>query len=416
MKTVSWKVTLAAMTIAFILQGTPARAQQTFITLHGILKDSKTGNVIAHAGITVPGTGIGTVSNTDGAFTLKIDTAVRADSFEVSHLSYATAKFRISDATGTGKTFFLEVRPIQLHEVAVSPVDARSLVGMALGRVGANYSRFPNMMTGFYRESVKQRRNFLSVSEAVVDIYKAPYKGFQNDQVRIFKGRKASYIKDADTLMVQLQGGPSVLLLLDIAKNPDLGIALSDLENYSFEIASVALFDDRLNWVITFSPDAITDYPLYTGKLYIRQDDLAITRAEFSLDLSDEEKAAGVFIAKKPAGLIFMPTSTKYQVNYIEQNNTHYLNYVMVELKFRCDWKRKLFRNNYTVVSEMAITGRRADSAARFPNQEVFRSNMFLNDKVQDLIDEDFWGEHNIIEPENSIETAIKKISKKLQK
>jgi hypothetical protein len=36
-----------------------------------------------------------------------------------------------------------------------------------------------------------------------------------------------------------------------------------------------------------------------------------------------------------------------------------------------------------------------------------------MTDKVDSLADPDFWGEYNIIEPEKSIETAIRKIQRK---
>jgi hypothetical protein len=36
-----------------------------------------------------------------------------------------------------------------------------------------------------------------------------------------------------------------------------------------------------------------------------------------------------------------------------------------------------------------------------------------MSDKVLSLGDPDFWGEYNIIEPEKSIETAIRKIQRK---
>jgi hypothetical protein len=36
-----------------------------------------------------------------------------------------------------------------------------------------------------------------------------------------------------------------------------------------------------------------------------------------------------------------------------------------------------------------------------------------MSDKVSSLSDPDFWGAFNIIEPEKSIETAIRKIQKK---
>jgi len=216
--------------------------------------------------------------------------------------------------------------------------------------------------------------------------------------------------------MVQLQGGPHVAMLLDIVKNTDLSIALDNLDNYQFEFGSVVNIDNKLHWVINFSPFTVKEDPLYFGKLYIAQDNMAITQAEFSLDLKDEDKASNTFIQKKPMGLKFKPESTSYLVTYKEQNGKYYLSYVRVELKFRCDWKRRLFKNHYTVMSEIAITDRRENNIVKFAKPEVFRSNMVFAETVQDLTDVDFWGDNNIIEPETSIENAIKKLSKTMKK
>jgi hypothetical protein len=41
---------------------------------------------------------------------------------------------------------------------------------------------------------------------------------------------------------------------------------------------------------------------------------------------------------------------------------------------------------------------------------------MVFTDKVEAFADVDFWGENNIIEPDNSIENAIKKLSKSMKK
>ncbi|MEI7662830.1 MAG: carboxypeptidase-like regulatory domain-containing protein [Bacteroidota bacterium] len=390
--------------------------QNTFVTINGVLKDAKTGEKIRYATIAVPNTGIGTVTNSDGEFTLKVNNSLHAEYFEVSHMSYATAKYKISDAVGKDQAYYLDLQPIMLKEISVIPGDAREVVEMAIRNIGRNYSEVPNMMTGFYRESIRQRRDYLSIAEAVVDIYKAPYSGYQIDQVKIYKGRKGSNVKKTDTLMVQLQGGPNVSMLLDIVKNTDLSIALDNLNNYQFEFGSVVTIDNKLNWVINFSPAVEIEEPLYFGKLCISQDNFAITRAEFSLDLRDEGKASRVFIQKKPMGLHFKPTSTSYLVTYKEQKGKYFLNYVRVDLKFTCDWKRRLFKNHYTVMSEVAITDRREDSIVKFANQDVFRKNMVFTEKVQAFADVDFWGEYNIIEPEISIENAIKKISKSLKK
>jgi len=416
MKTIHENLVRIGMILLILALSAATSAQNTFVTVNGMLKDAKTNEKIIYATITVPNTGIGTVSNSDGEFTLKVNTSLNAEYFEVSHLSYVTTKFRISEAVGKDKKFYLEVKPIQLKEISVVPKDARGIVEMALSNIRKNYSQVPNMMTGFYRESIRQRRDYVSISEAVVDIYKASYSNMQDDQVKIYKGRKSTNVKKADTLMVQLQGGPNVSMLLDVVKYTDLSIALDNLDDYQFEIESMVSIDGKLNWVITFVPDVVKEAPLYSGKLFVSQDNMAITRAEFSLDLNDEEKAAGVFVQKKPAGLIFMPTSTSYLVTYKEQNGKYYLNYVRVDLKFRCDWNKRLFKNYYTVMSEVAVTDRHEDNITRFTNQEVFRQNMVFAEKVGDFTDADFWGEYNIIEPELSIENAIKKLSKGIKK
>ena len=415
MKTFIHLLHLCSLFLLFGLYETSS-AQTSFITINGVLKDASTGEKISFAAITIPNTGVGTVSNSRGEFTLKVNTSLGAEYFEVSHLSYTTAKFKISEAVGTEKTFHLEIHPITLREIPVMPADAREMVEMALKNIKQNYSEIPNMMTGFYREYIMERREYISLTEAVIDIYKAPYLNIQSDRVKIYKGRMSSRVEKADTLLVQLQGGPFVMLLLDIVKNKDLSIELDELDYYQFDFETIVYIDDQLHWVINFLPYLATDLPLYFGRLYISQDNLAITRAEFNLDLRDEASAATVFIKKKPLGMVFRPISTSYLVTYKEQNGKYFLNYVRADLKFRCDWKKRIFKNNYTIMSELAITDRREDNIVKFESQEVFKWNMIFAEKVQDFTDPDFWGEYNIIDPEESIENAIKKLMKSSRK
>ena len=388
----------------------------SYITISGTVKDAKTNDLVVFASVSVPGTDIGTVTNSEGEFTMKINKSTNATVFEISHISYMNKKVKIEEALGKTKTYYLDSHVFQLSEISIRPEDAKTIVAMALRNIRKNYSESPNMMKGFYRESIRQRRDYLSISEAIVDIYKAPYTGYQMDQVKVFKGRNGANVKKADTLMVQLQGGPNVALLLDIVKNTDLSIALDNLDNYAFEIQSLTKIDDKMNYVISFVPDIIKpEQPLYIGKLYIQQDNLAITMAEFSLDISDQDKAAQYFIKKKPAGLIFMPTSTKYLVTYKEQKGKYYLNYVRIELKFKCDWKKKWFKNYYTIISEVAITDRKEDNIAKFASQEILRPNVIFSNKMQAFSNANFWEDYNIIHTEESIQNAIKKFIKNMK-
>lgn len=338
--------------------------------------------------------------------------------FEISHLGYLNKKFTISESAANGEQiFFVDPYSVELKELIVKPVDPRSLVLRAISSIGENYSAVPNMLTGFYRETIKQRRDYVSISEAIIDIYKSSYSSyFDSDRVRVFKGRNSTNVKKVDTLTVKLIGGPNISLMLDIVKNPDVILSRENIDYYSYELLNMVNIDGKLNYEIGFTPIMNLDYPLYYGKFYIEKEKLALTMAQFSLDLNDEEKAAQTFVKKKPLGLRFVPTSTSYLVTYKEQDGKYYINYVRNEVKFSCNWKRRIFKNTYTVMSEMAVTERKSENIEKFPAKDSFKQFTVLADKVNEYFDENYWGEYNIIVPDESIQSAINKFNKRLKK
>jgi len=223
-------------------------------------------------------------------------------------------------------------------------------------------------------------------------------------------------VKKVDTLTVKLVGGPSVLLLLDIVRNPDVLLSRENVDYYKYEYLDLVNIDGKMNNVIGFEPVVTLDYPLYYGKLYISMEKMAITMAEFSLDLKDEVKAVQNFVKKKPMGLRFVPLNTSYLVTYKEQDGRYYINYVRNEIKFSCDWRRKIFKTNYTVMSEMAITERKTENVEKFTAKESFKPYTVFADKVNEYFDQNYWGEYNIIVPDESIQSAINKFNKRLKK
>ncbi|WP_320052308.1 carboxypeptidase-like regulatory domain-containing protein [uncultured Acetobacteroides sp.] len=389
----------------------------SYTTVYGIVKDANTRNAVAFANISIPNGNIGTVTNSEGEFLIKVPKSLNASELEISHVGYKNSTLKIEESNGKPGVYFIEPHVLSLQEIIVRPESPDMLVRMAISDISKNYAIAPAMMEGFYRETIKQRRDYLSVSEAVVDIYKTSYTSYDNDRVRVEKGRKGTNIKKADTLLVKLQGGPSVALLLDVVKNPDYLFSVESLRDYKYEMSGVVNINNKLNYIISFSPAYEQPYPLFFGKFYINQETLALTMAEFSMDISDKAKAESFFIKKKPIGLKMVPTATSYLVSYkTGPDGKYYVNYVRNEMKFKADWKKRWFNSYYTVMSEMAITNISKANVAKIPFDETFKTNMVLNDRIQDLQDQNFWGESNIIEPEQSIENAIRKIAKYMQK
>lgn len=389
----------------------------TYFTISGTVRDAVTGNPVPFASISLVGSHTGMVSNLDGYFTLKVPASVGYPDeslIRISHLGYKSADQSVYDIPEGGKDFLIEPQAVSIPEVVIRPADARSIVEAALKKVEMNYPVAPYMLTGFYRETIKQRRDYISISEAVVDIYQSAYNSSQTDMFRIIRGRKSGNVKKNDTLLVKLQGGPHVSMLLDIIKNSDLLLSLRTLKYYHFSLVDIINSNDGSKYVIEFSPRSKLSYPLYFGKLYISVDEVAITMAEFSLDLSDKDKAAQNFILRKPARLRFNPVKTRYFVNYKKIDDRYHVDYMRYELEFFADWRRRLFRTGYTIISEMAITARKSENVERFKQREAFQAAAVLADQVPVYFKDQFWGEYNYIEPDQSIHAAIKKLNRKL--
>jgi hypothetical protein len=63
----------------------------------------------------------------------------------------------------------------------------------------------------------------------------------------------------------------------------------------------------------------------------------------------------------------------------------------------------------------MAITNWEFNNTFKVAKNSKLRTNSILQEKASGFSDPDFWGQYNIIEPEKSIQSAIKKISKQLK-
>ena len=248
-----------------------------------------------------------------------------------------------------------------LSEVIIRAGDPRYIVEEAIEKVNKNYITTGSMLTGFYRETAQKGRRYINISEAVIDVYKTPYKdrNVERDRVQIYKGRKLLSEKASDTLAVKLLGGPNLSVYVDVVKNPDLLLDPNILPYYAFRMEESVMLNDRPHYVISFQPQAILPYALYYGKLYIDKERLSFSN----------------------------------------------------EVRFKCDWKRKLFSTNYTIVSEMVVTDGKEQNNS-IPYRMSFKADQSLSDKVSDFADENFWGAYNIIEPTESLENAVYKLKK----
>ena len=420
---------ITAITILLFLGVTPSvsaailyqdvqEQESSFNQYQGKIVDSETNNPLVFATLSIENTNISTVSNTEGYFSLKVPKDIGEGQVSVSFLGYKTRTIPLSQLKENKNEIALEVSFTELSEVSLAvPKDAKALVQETLLRKGDNYFDDPTLMTAFYRETIKKRRKNVSLSEAVVNIYKSPYNSDRRDALQLYKARKSTDYDKLDTLAIKLQGGPFNTLFVDMIKYPQYIFTEETFDDYNFSFENSTKVNDKLIFVINFKQkESITD-PLYQGKLYIDADKKILTSAIYSLNITDREKAAKMFVRKKPAHANVWPTDIAYRVDYREKNGKWYYGYSNVLLEFKINWDDRLFNSVYSMTCEMAITDWEKNTTGESPKfKDRIKSSIILEDEAIGFSDPDFWGEYNIIEPEKSIESAIKKIQRQLRR
>lgn len=392
--------------------------ENAFREFSGEVKDAASKQALVFASLTLEGTNVSTITNTEGKFSLKVPANTTSEHIIVTFLGYSTLKIPLVQFKEKDNDIFMSESVTELAEVNLSvPKDAKALVKETLNNKGSKYMDDPTVMTAFYRETIKKRKKNVSLSEAVVNIYKSPYTSERTDAVKLYKARKSTDYDKLDTLALKLQGGPFNTLFVDMMKYPDYIFTDETIDYYDFSFDSSTRVDNQLIYVVNFKQRQEYLDPMYQGKLYIDAENKILTSAVYSLNITDKQVAADMFVRKKPRNAEVWPMEVAYRVDYREKEGKWYYGYSNVMLEFKIDWDKKLFNSIYTMNCEMAITDWEKNETNDMPKiKDRMRYNIILTDEAIGFADPDFWGEYNIIEPEKSIESAIRKIQRQLQR
>jgi len=393
-------------------------AQSDYIEFSGKIINAENKEPLIFANLNLLESNISTISNSKGAFKIKIPKSHSSSKVKVSFIGFKT---RIIDLKlfDDKNTISLNVYVTPLSEMVMSiPKDVEGLVRETLSNSGKNYLEENTIMTAFYRETIKRKRRNVSLSEAVVNIYKSSYKIYsKKDGIKILKIRKDTDYSRLDTVALKLSGGPFNTLFQDIIKYPNYFIPSFFISNYSFSVHRTSKINNTSVYVIRFKQKEDIIEPFYYGELYIDGKNKILLSATYSLNVSDREKASELFVKKKPKGANVWPTKAAYRVDYAERNGKWFYSYSNLSIDFKVNWYKKIFNTTYSLSAEMAITDWIENRTSDYPKRkELINPSIILTDSKVGFKDLNFWGEDNIIEPENSIQNAIKKIKKKLNK
>jgi hypothetical protein len=381
----------------------------------GRILGSPGGEPLSFATVWLPSTWQGTIANTDGYFVLNMVPGSDADTVAFSCMGYKTLRLPALELGDTLNLIHLQASFIPIQEVVIRRTDPLHLLGEALKRIPLNYARQPVIQTAFYRETIRKDDKYVAISEAVLEVYKPGCNSPSNEKARVLRGRKNKDFSEMDTLMVKLQAGLETSFLLDVIRNRPDFLQEDQFYRFHYRMSDIVVIQDKSAYAVDFQQRENTDPPHYRGRIYIDLESLAIRGVEFEVDPKTLSSVANSMVLKKPRKVNVRPLSASYSVRYKEEGNLFYLSMIRAENRFRIRKANKLFGNEYRTLSEMAVTGLETRNVSRFRFREITNPQDIFADALGGY-DPGFWGPYNYLIPEESLEDALVRISRLMEK
>ncbi|MGI4863974.1 MAG: carboxypeptidase-like regulatory domain-containing protein [Janthinobacterium lividum] len=304
------------------LLGLPAFGQEAQV-LRGLVLDADTHQPIPNAQVGIAGNKLGTSTNPEGRFALRVPAAYAGTELEVALLGYRRYVRPLPPLPGPELRVELKISPASLGTVAVSS-SVTSIIKEAVARIPRNYPTRTTHLTGFFRESDDNvtSHEYYYLGEALLLVQKAPYQHPHDDgQVKILEIRKVD-------LRLNRPGGSGSLVPLnwiagsfiphrfDFVHNRPEFLRASHFKDYQYRLTPQTSFQGRPVYVIAFGPRPGTDRADFAGQLYIDEQSYAFLGASW------HRTPSGI---RREGVLLFEASERTYLVDYQRYAGRWYL-------------------------------------------------------------------------------------------
>jgi hypothetical protein len=386
----------------------PKRADSSGVfTVSGMVLDKSEQAPVPYCNISFEGLALGTMTNMEGRFSMKIPKNLQHDTLVFSSLGYETLYMPVQDFSDSTRTIKLRIVSYKIKIVDVFSYKPEFIFEQYEKNLRDNYEHENVLLTAFYRELTKENDSYTNISEAVVNILKAPYNHHGDDAVRLVKGRKAADAKPVSDIRFTLMGGPYYITKLDVVKNNESFLNAEFREFYSYNFDRVTLINNRPAAVVHFNPVYNLRDILFEGTLYFDTETWALVRVEFEYTREGLKEARESLIHRKPLYIKATPRELRYVVQYKQVNGKWYFRSARSMFEIRIKDRKKRERKDFLSTSEIIITQIEKGNIEHFNRKETFRSNEIFTEKIKQY-DQSFWENYNVIEPEEDLVKALR--------
>ncbi len=366
-------------------------------------------NPLPFVHIQIRNTGIGTISDQNGYFSLKVPSNCYKKQLLVSYIGYESYETEISKIKGTLQ---IKLKPAdyQIGEVIVMPDSTLlTLLEKAFKKIPENYPDYPTSLTGFYREAVKKPNNeYAYFAEAVTLTYKDAYtKHNAPGQVKIIKSLVNEFPK-IDSLPMRFYGGVFEANSGDIVLKRGSFINPKNFKNYRYKLEGTTRFNNAEVYIISFDTKNDSLSGGREGRFYLDKASLAYLFIEYQLTPRGLKKISNDIASNRNI------TKLEKKINYFKvQGKWHFMHSKSSEYFSRG-------KNGPWILEDEYLTTKvQTDSVEPVPLNERLEFGDIFSEKAKTYQAEDYWEEYNVLNRDSLLNNQLKllydtSLSKKL--
>ncbi|QKG57595.1 carboxypeptidase-like regulatory domain-containing protein [Hymenobacter sp. BRD128] len=303
-----------------LLLASPSLAQESPL-LRGRVLDADTHQSIPNAQVGIGGNRLGTSTNAEGRFALRVPAAYRSSELEVALLGYRPYRHPLPPLPGPELLIELKISPASLSTVTVT-ASAEGIIREAVARIPLNFPVRPSQLTGFYRESddeaTRQRYDYLV--EGLLRVYKPGYQ-YPHDQgqVQVLESRRGDLRParpGAPLAPINWIAGAFVPHRFDFVHTRAEFIDAAHFKDYQYRLSPQTTFQGRAVYVVTFGPRPGADRANFAGEVYIDERSYAFLGARW------HRTPAGI---RRERMLVFEASERAYRADYQLYAGRYYL-------------------------------------------------------------------------------------------
>jgi hypothetical protein len=387
-------------TLLFFILNALSCLSQDLVSIRGHVVDKSTGLPLEFANVGVKGGAIGAVTNSQGAFELRLPPSSITDSITISFIGYASASRLISDVS-TSEVWEVSLMPVSTEllglVISTKPYTVHTLLQDAISHYPDNYTTSPVAMEAFYRETRQADGKYGYLMEAAISLFKESYDERYEASLKEVRMNVYSKEFDYDTNENFLRS----LIMNDYIGDPFSGFFKRYNKKNDYSIVDTTFIDKSPVFVITRG-----QLPEWTETYWINARDLAILKFEgFDYYGSDSSQ-----VMSKPENGIVSRYKRLHVINvYRQLNGKYYPSYLRMVLD-QDNYNTKAGKSETYKILDRELMINQVEGVTGKPKSTMERYSLETQLKTYDP---EFWKNYNILSRTPLQEQAIQDLEKK---